>query len=269
MRPPTEILDLFAEWAESATHIASDAAAKDNVPLALQNWSEAATDHFSRGLIGWRTQLTDPMADLVATVDVSGAAIAFVRSHDAEPFRDAFDPVPGAFAALLLDLVGAPTIDELERATTAVPGPGVPVYRRLAAWLARAIRGEPTGPGRALARACGSVKRYTLLADSYATYFDLVDADVAGPAAVTLTRRALELFAAREHDGFFAGGIQYESGGEYNDLVVDFRLAAIWRARGFDVGRLEPGERVHVHAFREGRQPGHPTSSGPNVRPSS
>jgi hypothetical protein len=61
-----------------------------------------------------------------------------------------------------------------------------------------------------------------------------------------LTRRLVVLFARRKRDGYIAGGADYLGGDLYNDLVVDYRPAATWRARGWDSSGLSQVERIHA-----------------------
>jgi hypothetical protein len=247
MRSPAWLLESYDESAREAAEFAGLALANGNVALALQDWSQQSKSHFFRALVAWRTGLIDPVPDLKATVDVSDSAVAFFPSTDSDPLRMAFDSVPGAYAAVILGDADRPIVNELAHIAVPRVPRNVPPDTPLEAWLVRALTGADPTKGRALALALGRQKRLGLLATIFTTYFDLADVNRADSRqAQAQTRRALELFGRKRRDGFYAGGIQYEGGDEYNDVVIDFHLAAIWRVRGWDPSGLTDEERRHV-----------------------
>lgn len=247
MRSPIEILALHDEHARSGVAFAEMAEAGANAPLAIQNWSGATGSRFFRALIGWRTGLIDPAAELRVTVELSERAVGYARSPGAAVFRDLLDTRPGAYAALLIGQPENTTLDELERLAVPKPPRDIPEDIPLSAWLASVLRGNSSGGGRLLVERLGRQKRLALLAHTFANYFDLADL---GPTdasvAADLTTIAVDLFKRRRKDSFFGGGIQYQGGDAYNDIVIDFHLAAVWRVRGWDPSSLPADVRQHV-----------------------
>ena len=213
---------------------------------ALGNWGQAAEHRFERALLGWRTGLLHPEPDLRATLEVSERAVSFLEATDVGPLRARFDPVPGAYSAIMLDRPESPVVVEARRYATWPPPRGLTPDRPLDAWLLGDLAGE--GPGQGV-DAAGSVTRgrTSLLGETFTTYFDLIAIERSDDLpASELTRRALALFARRRRDEYYSGGVAYEGGGPDNDAVIDYRLATIWHVRGWDASGLTPEERLHV-----------------------
>jgi hypothetical protein len=247
MKPPAEILEFYDERAQSTEHWALVHRDQGNVPLALQNWDQSAKNRLFRALIGWRTGLLDPRPDMRAALMVSEAAVAFIGTTDVGPLRTLFDPVPGAYSAILLDRPDSSAAVEASRLAVRPTPRGLTVDRALEGWLIGVLVGRDAGEGPDVAAALESRKRMGLVSQTYATYFEL--AQLGGDdvvEAIELTSRALELFARRRSDGYYGGGVQYEGGDMYNDVVIDYHLAAIWHVRGWDFADLTPDARLHV-----------------------
>ena len=112
---PAEQIAFYQEQAEGwYAWIATHRAAQRWINAAF-NFDQAAQCHFMRALIGWRTGLLDPVADLNATVQVSEEAVSMIRTTDVGVARYSLDPGPGAFSAILLDRLTSPIIDEAGR----------------------------------------------------------------------------------------------------------------------------------------------------------
>ena len=76
-------------------------------------------------------------------------------------------------------------------------------------------------------------KECDLSVRSYRTYFEILDHSVVNVPIEKLVQVAEEQFRGRAKDNFFSGGDQTEGGGSDNDLVVDYRLAAVLKAVGY------------------------------------
>ncbi len=247
MKPPSELLEFYLEDSEESRRWALTHRDNHNPVAALENWTSAASTRFLRGLVGWRTGLLDPIPDLRAVLELSEAAIEFVETTEVGALRQLFDPVPGAYSALLLDRAESPVVAETSRLAVQPVPRALTIDRTLEGWLVGSLVGRDPGAGPDVAAGLKSRKRMALVSETYTTYFVLVALtpdDVV--VARDLTRRAIESLARRRRDPYYAGGIEYEGGGAYNDLVVDYHLAALWHVRGWDSAALTPEERVHL-----------------------
>ena len=248
MMTAAEQLAFYEEGAEASyAWIASFRAAQRWINAA-SNYSDAARCHFMRALIGWRTGLIDPVADLKATVEVSEEAVSMIRSTDVGVARYMLDPGPGAFSAILLDRLTGPIIDEAGREPP--PLPRQSLLRRdtvIEASLISVLTGGPVGEGAFLAASAAKAKRTALYGETYQAYFELAAVPIGEPrAAWSQTSRLVALFAKRRHNGYIGGGLDHLGGDLNNDRVVDYHLAAIWRTRGWDPSGLPPAERLHA-----------------------
>ena len=134
----------------------------------------------------------------------------------------------------------------LPLATTTVPK-ALTIDHVLDAWLVAVLAGRDTSEARPLIATAESRPATRLLAATYGAYLDLLELDGSDfGEAVEKTGDALTLFERRRTDRYFADGIGFDGGGELNDLVVDYHLAAIWRQRGWPPSALEPRARIHV-----------------------
>lgn len=246
---PAEQIAFYQEQAEdSYAWIATHRAAQRWINAAF-NYDQAARCHFMRALIGWRTGLIDPAADLNATVEVSVEAVSMIRTTDVGvAARYSLDPGPGAFSAIILGRLTGPIIDEAGREPP--PLPRQSLLRRdalIEASLISVLTGGPAGEGPGLARGAAKSKRSALYGQTYEAYFELAAVPIDDPrAAWSQTSRLVEMFAKRRHNGYIGGGIDHLGGDLNNDLVVDYHLAAVWRTRGWDPSGLTPAERLHA-----------------------
>ncbi len=83
------------------------------------------------------------------------------------------------------------------------------------------------------------VKRQALAAETYRTYFALLETDGDEQRVSDLVRAAEVNYKKRARDAFFDGGTTYMGGGPDNPYVVDFVLAAILKHIGWK------GDTVH------------------------
>jgi len=70
-------------------------------------------------------------------------------------------------------------------------------------------------------------KRYLLAAQTYNLYFDVLNCSEETLKVQDVIVIAEKLYRKRASNGFFSGGNAIEGGGPDNDIVVDYRLAAI------------------------------------------
>jgi hypothetical protein len=247
MRAPADLLAFYEERASSTTLWAATHRANGNWPATLQDYDQAAKNRFFRALVGWRTGLLPPVRELRATLDVSDVAVDFLETTDVGTLRGMFDPVPGAYSAILLDERDSPVVAEARRLAVQATPPGVTVDRTLEGWLVAALVRQDHGVGPEIAAKLQGRKRTALVGETYSTYFELAGMTRASLSGATaLTRHALELFEWRKRDPYYSGGVHYEGGDMYNEVVIDFHLAAIWQVRGWDPAVLSPQERLHV-----------------------
>jgi hypothetical protein len=247
VRSPAELREFYLQRAQATLAASERALRSGNAPLAIQNWTQSVGNYLFRALVAQRSGRADPRPDLVSTAEVSEIAVGYLRSTDPGPHRSAFDPIPGAYAAILVGRPDAMVIEELGGYSRGPLPRGVQPARALDAWLIRALTGRGAPQARAVAADLKGRKRLGLLSDSFVTYFDLLAVDTAHvEAAESLTRVAIQNFKRRRDDSFFGGGVHYEGGDDYNDVVVDFRLCSIWRVRGWTPSSLDAEERQHV-----------------------
>lgn len=85
-------------------------------------------------------------------------------------------------------------------------------------------------------------KRHALAIRTYEVYFHLIALDSSSADVEQSVAAADANYAARRRDGYYSGGHSTNGGGEANDFVIDYRLAAIMKYRGI--------ERESVHRWR-------------------
>jgi hypothetical protein len=98
--------------------------------------------------------------------------------------------------------------------------------------LAKRLQGVPPEPDvqKGFDR-LDKLKRQTLAARSYKTYFDMLDMVAASADIAGAIEAANANYAARRKDAFYSGGHDIEGGGQDNDAAIDYRLAAIMKCR--------------------------------------
>ncbi|NJD27985.1 MAG: hypothetical protein FIA92_06765 [Chloroflexi bacterium] len=242
---PLEQLAFFEAQARDAVEYARAQAAGGD-PYALFNWSSAAKSHFMRALIGWRTGLLDPKPDLAAAVEASEAAIQFMRTTDVGLNRLLFEPIPGAYSAIL---VGRPRSEAIaEGMRNLAPSSGKITRDAIAeSWLVSGLAGGDLGDGPSIAEELARAKRSALWGQTLRLYFQLLQVPGDdGPKAWSLTQQLVELFSQRRRSGYISAGPEYYGGDLDNEIVIDFHLAAIWHVRRWDLAGLAEAERAHV-----------------------
>ena len=243
MKSPEELLKSYREQAESAMTWARTHHAAKNWPMVLSNYSSAAGRHFTRALIGWRTGLIDPTPDLGAALAATAAGVDVIRTVDVGPYRYQLDPGPAAYCAILLDRRSSPVIEEMARALAPdAPRAAVLPLHKLDSWLVSALSGGPAGDGPEIAATLA--RKSNPWAEATGLCFELLALSREDSAtAWDLTRRIVALFSRRRR---FDAGFGYEGSTFYNDVVVDYRLAAVWYVSGWDPSGLSAVERLHA-----------------------
>lgn len=100
---------------------------------------------------------------------------------------------------------------------------------------------------RALLEKVGKNKRTALVHETYAKYFEIVEACARGDVQEQLVRDAEALFAQRKKNAFYSGGLQSRGGGPDNDHTIDYVLATVleWCKRRDGAPAVET-----IHAWR-------------------
>jgi hypothetical protein len=211
-------------------------------PVAATVWADSAVSYLMRALFGWRAALDDPRPWLDACVDVSEVAVKNLLTQPQWLRQFAF--APGWYGALLRDRVSSPLF---EHVTSLDGGAGTParLEARLDAGLVRVLADDGATPGDDF-QAPPSSGRLALMRRSFDTYAELTQAGGDPTERVRLASDAVANYRARRRNGFYAGGLRSEGGGDYNDLLVDYRLAAIWHRNRWPTSELEPDVRIHL-----------------------
>jgi hypothetical protein len=242
VRPTEEILEDCERNAVRTRELAASHFERGAHPLAAVVWSESAVNYLMRAMLAWRASLDDPRPWLDACVDVSEDAVSSLASQPG--FLRTFNRSPGAYSALLRDRVSSPVV---AAAALAEGGPGTtpPLEVLLDAILIRIlVEHDPDSVNGADGAATPG--RLALLRRTFDTYVELARAGNDPTERVRLTSAAVANFRARRRDGFYASGQRAEGGGDYNALLVDYRLAAIWRRNRWPKSGLDADARQHL-----------------------
>ena len=241
MRTTEELCASYERDAAKTRVLADEAFQRGAYPVAASVWAESAVSYLMRAMFGWRAGLDDPRPWLGACVDVSEVATnnLLVQPQWLEQFNFA----PGWYSALLRDRVTSPLF---ERLTSGDSGTGAtaPLEKKLDAALVRLLAEEGATAGDVFP-ALPSSGRLALLRRSFNTYAELAGAGDA-PMRGRLTSDAVANYRARRTNGFYAGGLRSEGGGDYNELLVDFRLAAIWHRNRWPRSSVDADARIHL-----------------------
>jgi hypothetical protein len=242
LRTTEELCASYERDAAKTRALAEAAFDRGAYPVAATVWAESAVSYLMRAMFGWRAALDDPRPWLDACVDVSEVAVSNLLTQP--QWLRQFAYAPGWYGALLRDRVSSPLF---KQATSLDGGAGAParLEARLDAALVRMLAEDSEAAGAAI-EASPSTGRLALMRRSFDTYIGLVRAGHEPTERARLTSDAVANYRGRRRDGFFAGGLRSEGGGEYNDLLVDYRLAAIWRRNRWSILGLEPEVRVHL-----------------------
>jgi hypothetical protein len=187
-------------------------------------WSEA---HIYIGLIQWRRG-EDPRPEFSAGLDVIGQGIAEAISRDADS-QDidqlrlhVAQPIAYLMSRTLRALEGyAPREDELPDVVADLV-------------LADALFDRPYKDRLpAVIEALASKKRQMLALLTFQTYFGLLDAN-GDPARISeLVAEGDANYLRRKKNVFYSHGAVLSAGGDINDILLDWQLAAVLKKVGF------------------------------------
>jgi len=213
--------------------------AQRNFVQVYSNLASKLRYHFDISLFRWRRR-ESPVADLNAALATGEELLAGIEQWS----------IPEA------SVVGYGYVWDLARYASFLLGDPVPLSPELLALIRReqgqhadmaleyhvldAIEGREWREGvRELLDRLASKKRQGLAAESYQTYFALLEVDGNDAHAETMIQRAESNYARRAKDAFYSGGPIYMGGGPDNSYVVDFTLAAIMKKIGWK------GDSIH------------------------
>jgi hypothetical protein len=207
-------------WRRAAESAAKSSNCEDAAPLVVQS----ALQSLLEGLIRWRVNIGSPVPALQDMVRQIRGSLEVLRSM---PVRAG---VVSAQATVIAFLVNEAPV-----------GPDTGVLAAdclLDAALGYALRDRwdhPTWKGGL--GELQSSEHTALSAETYSTYYRLLRAQ--SDEVDGLVARAVVLFEDRRDDPFYMGGPQTEGGCVDNDVVVDYRLAAVMKKIGYQ------GENIH------------------------
>jgi hypothetical protein len=252
---PEQMAAFYQEQAEASPEFLAAARHNRDFHLLVLNQGVFVKGALISGMIRWRHRLGDPRPVFRLAVEGSAGFLTDASEVDASqtPWKHfSFElvdyvrvllgePVNGEFVAGCLGerLPDKHEFDDLHLGDRFLD---MAVLLKLATGLRWRLWGD-------LLQRRAANRRAALVAETYRAYWDLLDSVEAGDAAQAAERAAWSatLYAKRKKDPYYAGGIEYEGGGPYNESVVDFRLAAIIRAAralaGLDVSL--PPQFVH------------------------
>jgi hypothetical protein len=101
--------------------------------------------------------------------------------------------------------------------------------------LAKGLLGQPIDASiRSGFERLRKAKRHALAIRTYETYFHLMALEATSSSITQAVASADANYAARRKDAYYSGGPDIEGGGDYNDMVIDYRLSAILKYRGIE-----------------------------------
>ena len=242
MRTLDELCDSYEGNAAKARDAAASAFERGAYPVAATVWAESAVSYLMRAMFGWRAALDDPRPWLDACVDVSETAASMLTGQP--QWLRQFNVGPGTYSALLRDHVAGPLFEHISTMPSDANG-NLPPEHGLDAGLVSLLAESRADPERSFQVHAAS-GRQALMRRSYETYAELARAGHEPAERLRLAAAAVANYRARRTNGYYVGGLRSEGGGDYNDLLVDYRLAAIWHRRGWSTAGLDPGIRIHL-----------------------
>jgi hypothetical protein len=223
-------ITLVRKWAKDCADALGVAKAERDFALYGQNLRGVVRHNLMIGLILWRRGQS-PRRPLEAALD------AFIEHR---PALKAINP----------NMFGASTVPEKTAMIV-----GFLLGRRIEPWFAYAHHNVPDArldcllamgledcfPQEVARNELSAVRAnatLALLADTYQTYFEILEASNHEHASTTIELAELH-YRARAQDEFYVGGEHTDGGGATNSLIVDYRLAAVLKRIGY------AGKSVH------------------------
>ena len=216
---------LRAEWLADSREIIAFPNVREDVGLFSQNAGDIFRYNMMLGMMAWRDG-DDPSALFSQAID------------DIIMYRDdllsrgmGISELPLSTATILASLLGRQSEFELGECELDVCGDLF-----LDCHLAKCLQGfAPGNDIRSGFEQLHKAKRHALAIRTYEAYFRLLDLDPSSSEVEQYVAKAEANFSARRKDAYYSGGHDIQGGGQYNDLAVDYRLAAILNYRGIHV----------------------------------
>ncbi len=217
---PEEMVLFYGEQADLTKEGLAVAESTSNYYLGTLNLSENFKCRMMQGLITWRIG-NDPsefFGQAVQSYHDDWALLTTIGGETATFSDTPVEKVP--FLSYLIGQQDSPLgVDGLEgdRLLDAVLGK----------WLFGSWEESLWAMGMEQLRTSGS----KLALDTYGLYESVVRASSSDMAA--LMEKGAKLFSNRKSDKFYSGGDETESGGEDNNVTVDYRLASLAKRHGY------------------------------------
>lgn len=240
-----QMVDLFRVQAGMSLTAVEKARKSRSYDLAAFNLSSAFDACLMTGLIQWRLG-EDPRPALKGALDVVPLGLEVLEglNPDGQHWKSC-DFSRNGFLELLLDEKSSPW-PHPATAQWALFGADY-ASQFLDRGLLEAAQSDDEPPEwQPLLSTLRAQPRLSLLSDTYSAYLETVRAADRN-LALRSAEAASRLFSRREADDYFAGGRGTDGGGPDNEHVVDFRLAALVRARLPEAASaLTPDTRLHL-----------------------
>jgi hypothetical protein len=229
MKSPEQMIDIYQGQADNSLANLNKTPIRENPYLLALNHRIAHQDFFAISITQWRFSLADPRPAMRRAYKVCHSACQLL------PGVSSPEPVPSRFrffdavhlAMLLGEPVGPQIIALIEQCHRASD-----VHTALDYALALAIAtNQPSLIPTTIARH-KFPRRLQLYQRTYETYGGLLEGDV------SLFTAAEENYKKRGRDNYYSEGFLVDGGRDYNAYAVDYRLAAIIKARGLQVSTV-------------------------------
>lgn len=227
---PIEMIDSLGTRFENSQNGIIIGKQKGEFHLVSVNYWQSFKCRVMQGLISWRIKTGSPVQYFSDAINVANTAIEDLMSLGSENISDDFFIEIASSIAFLINKPFEFPQYSLE---------GEEFYRLLNFELAKSLMGKHNkDEWDNILNNLKPNKRINLCIQTYKIYSQLLfNKDV--NKTNDLVKHAEDLFLKRKNDSFYSGGEGIEGGGLYNDVTVDYRLAAILKFIAYD------GESIH------------------------
>lgn len=226
-----EMLSLFRNQAEMHWQAADSARQRTKYDLLAFNLSSAMSASLMTGLLQWRHRQGSPRVALQRVCEMARLGSAWLLELDgSRPSWTAIDPFLAGYCAILVDESVEVPCREVLVSWKSIPVERIGLCLDAGILSKLELNAAPAEWLDVLSRV-DQPRRLRLLRDTYSAYSDMAAQPEPGER-VTAALRALDLFPKRGSDPYFSGGRGTDGGGPDNPHVVDYRWAAIVKARG-------------------------------------
>ena len=229
---PTEMIEFYREQVKLFTRPLLDPAATSDYSHNALRFEAASWSQMMVALMRWRLNEGNPAPELGRTLTLAQEAAERLENlGPGQPHWKSYNFALGIFAGIILNSKAPSSLTQHLPDLTEFCNPTADtICPLLDAALCQSISSqEPVGAHQQLLDFTSDRERLRLLHDTYSLYFQLISEGRAGTSCQETVSQLDTLFSKRRSDEFFAGGIDTDGGGPDNDLVVDYRLAAIIR----------------------------------------